>query len=109
LAAILFIAVLTGSDVPYIEEGMTSFIALAIIAVASCTANVLSTTWYGWTSSTYLTNPLSIIGMGLGVASLILIILTLVGVTEPAMAFTILGVIVFSKVGIKIWENAILK
>lgn len=52
---------------------------------------------------------MSIIGMVLGVASLILIVLTLVGVTEPTMAFIVLGIIVFVKVGVKLLQNAILK
>ena len=47
--------------------------------------------------------------MVLGAASLVLIILTLAGVTGPAIAFVVLGVIVFVKVGLKVWQNAVLK
>jgi hypothetical protein len=35
LAAILFVAVLTGLNIPFAQGGMTSFIALAVIAVAT--------------------------------------------------------------------------
>ena len=35
LAVILFVAVLTGLNVPFAEGGMTSFVALAVIAVAT--------------------------------------------------------------------------
>ena len=71
--------------------------------------NALSATRFGWTSSTYWTHPLSIIGMILGAASLALIVLTFVGVTEPAVGFIVLGIVVFVKVGLKIWQNAVLK
>lgn len=52
---------------------------------------------------------MSIVGMVLGAASLILIVLTLVGITGATMAFIVLGIIVFVKVGLKIWQNAVLK
>ena len=45
----------------------------------------------------------------LGAASLILIILTLAGRTGLTLAFTVLGIIVFLKVGLKILQNAIVK
>ena len=35
LAAILFLAVLTGLDVPFAAGGLTSFIALAVLGVAT--------------------------------------------------------------------------
>lgn len=115
LAAILFIAVLTGLNVPFAGGGMTSFIALAVIGVAACVAsNSHSATMFGWTSSTYWTNPMSIIGMVLGAIALLLIVLTVIGINIPFVtgyttAFTILGVIVFLKVGLKILQNAMLK
>jgi len=46
--------------------------------------------------------------VALGIASLVLIIITFIGVTESTMAFTVLGVIVFARVGVKIWQNAVL-
>ena len=52
---------------------------------------------------------MSIIGMVLGAVSLLLIMLTLTGVTGLTMAFIVLGIIVFIKVGLKIWQNAVLK
>ena len=52
---------------------------------------------------------MSIIGMVLGSASVVLIVLTLVGVTETRAAFIALGVIVFVKVGLKTLQNAVLK
>ena len=47
--------------------------------------------------------------MVFGAASLILIVLTLTGVTGPAIAFMVLGVIVFVKVVLKILQNVVLK
>jgi hypothetical protein len=47
--------------------------------------------------------------MVLGATSLVIIVLTFVGITGTSIAFTVLGVIVFIKVGMKIWQNAILK
>lgn len=47
--------------------------------------------------------------MVLGVISLILIILTLTGVTGLSIAFIALGVITFVKVGLKVLQNAVLK
>ena len=88
---------------------LSSFVTLAVIAVATCViGNTLSATRFGWTSSTYWTHPLSIIGMILGAASLALVVLTFVGVTGTSIAFTVLGIIVFVKVGLKIWQNAVL-
>ena len=52
---------------------------------------------------------MSIIGMILGAASLLLIVLTLVDVTRLTISFVVLGIIVLIKVGLKIWQNAILK
>ena len=109
LALILFVAVSTGSYWPFVIGSMTSFITLAVIAFGICVINVLGLARFGWTSSTYWTNPASIIGVALGGASLVLIIITFIGVTESTMAFTILGVLVFARVGVKIWQNAILK
>lgn len=110
LAVLLFIAVLTGVNIPFAAGGMTSFIALAVIGVTACVAgNSHSATMFGWTSSTYWTNPTSIIGMVLGAIAILLIILTLIGITGLNMAFIVLGVIVFIKVGLKILQNAILK
>ncbi len=109
LAIILFVAVLTGSYWPFVIGSMTSFITLAVIAFGICVINVLNLARFGWTSSTYWTNPASIVGVALGVASLVLIIITFIGITESAMAFTVLGVIVFTRVGVRIWQNAILK
>ena len=106
---ILFVAVLAGLNVPFAEEGMTSFIALTVISIATCVVNALSAARFGWTNSTYWTNPMTIIGMVLGIASIILIVLTLAGVTEPTIAFSVLGVIVFLKVGLKILQNTIVK
>jgi hypothetical protein len=51
---------------------------------------------------------MSIIGMVLGAASLLLIVLTLVDVTRLTISFIVLGIIVFIKVGLKIWQNAVL-
>jgi len=109
LAVILFVAVLAGLNVPFAEEGMTSFIALGVISIATCVVNALSAARFGWTNSTYWTNPMTIIGMVLGVASIILIVLTLADVTEPTIAFPVLGVIVFLKVGLKIFQNTVAK
>ena len=50
-----------------------------------------------------------IIGIVLGVLSLLLIILTPTGITGLITAFIALGVIVFVKVGLKILQNAVLK
>ena len=52
---------------------------------------------------------MSIIGIVLGVVSLLLIVLTLTGTIELTTAFISLGVIVFVKVGLKILQNAVLK
>ena len=109
LAAILFISVLSGLDVPFAEGGMTSFAALAVISIGTCVANAFYAARFWQTNSTYWTNPMTIIGMVLGVASLLLIVFTLIGVTGVTMAFTVLGVIVFVKVGLKILQNAVLK
>jgi len=46
--------------------------------------------------------------MILGAASLALIVLTFVGIMGTSIAFTVLGIIVFVKVGVKIWQNAVL-
>jgi len=108
-AGILFVAVLTGLDVPLAQGGMTSFIALAVISVATCVNNALSATRFGAASSTYWTHPLSIIGIILGTIALILIVLTLAGIIGPTTGFVVLGVVVFLKVGFKVWQNAILK
>jgi hypothetical protein len=108
LALIVIVVVLTGSYWPFVIGSMTSFIILAVIAFGICVINVLSLARFGWTSPTYWTNPASIIGVALGIASLVLIIITFIGVTESTMAFTVLGVIVFARVGVKIWQNAVL-
>ena len=47
--------------------------------------------------------------MVLGAASLVIIVLTLIGITVAATAFIILGIIVFVKVGLKLLQNAVLK
>ena len=109
LALILFVVALTGRYSPFVIGSMTSFIALAVIAFGICVINVLSLARFGWTSPTYWTNPASIIGVVLGVTSLVLIIITFIGITESTAAFTVLGAIVFARVGVKIWQNAILK
>lgn len=109
LALILFIAVLTGSYWPFTIASMTSFITLAVIAFGICVINVLSLARFGWTSPAYWTNPASIIGAALGIASLVLIIITCIGVTESTVAFTVLGAILFVRVGVKIWQNTVLK
>jgi hypothetical protein len=88
---------------------MTSFIALAAIAFGICVINVLSLARFGWTSPTYWTNPASIIGVMLGLTCLVLIIITFIGVTESTTTFTVLGAIVFARVGVKVWQNAVLK
>lgn len=89
---------------------LTSFIVLAGISVATCVVgNALSAARFGWTNSTYWTHPLSFIGMILGAASLALIVLTFVGITGTSIAFTVFGIIVFIKVSLKIWQNAVLK
>ncbi len=110
LAAILFVAVITGVDFPFAAGGMTSFIALAVIGVVACVVgNWHSAVRFARTSTTYWTNPMSVIGMVLGAASVILIILTLAGITGPTIAFTALGIIVFLKIGLKILQNAVVK
>jgi hypothetical protein len=88
---------------------MTSFISLAVIAFGICLISVLSLARFGWTNPVYWTSPASIIGAALGIASLVLIIITFIGVTDSAMAFTVLGAIVFARVAVKIWQNAVLK
>jgi len=109
LATILLIVVLTGLAGPFTLGSRSSFIALAVIAFGICVINVLGLARFGWTSPAYWTHPASIIGVALGVASLVLIIITFIGVTEIGGAFTVLGAIVFARVGIKIWQNAALK
>lgn len=109
LAVVLFVAVLTGLDGPFTLASRTSFITLAVIAFGICVINVLGLAQFGWTSPAYWTHPASIIGVALGIASLVLIIITFVGVTEITGAFTVLGAIVFARVGVKIWQNAVLK
>ena len=109
LAVVLFVAVLTGLDGPFTLGSRTSFITLAVIAFGICVINVLGLARFGWTSPTYWTHPASIIGVALGIASLVLIIITFVGVTEITGAFTVLGAIVFARVGVKLWQNAVLK
>jgi len=109
LALILFVAVLTGRYSPFVIGSMTSFIALAIVAFGICVINVLNLARFGWTSPTYWTNPASIIGVVLGVTSLVIIIITFIGITESTATFTVLGAIVFARVGVKIWQNAVLK
>ncbi len=110
LAAIFFVAVMTGVDFPFAAGGMSSFMTLAVIGVVACVVgNSHSAVRFGWTSTTYWTNPMSVIGMVLGAASLILIILTLAGITGPTIAFTVLGIIVFLKVGLKILQNTVVK
>jgi hypothetical protein len=52
---------------------------------------------------------MSVIGMVLGVISLVVIILAFTGILALYLAFIILGVIVFVKVGVKIRQNALLK
>jgi hypothetical protein len=109
LAIVLFVAAFAGSYWPFVVGSMTSFISLAVIAFGICVINVLGLARFGWTSPVYWTNPASIIGTALGIASLVLIIITFIGVTDSAMAFTVLGAIVFARVGVKIWQNAVLK
>jgi len=109
LATILFVAVLAGFNVPFAEGGMTSFIALAVIAAATCANNALSATRFGLTSSAYWTQPLSIIGIVLGTIALILIVLTLAGIIGYTTGFIVLGVVVFLKVKLKILQNAVLR
>ena len=109
LAVTLFVIVLTGRYPPFVVGSMTSFIALAVIAFGICVINVLGLARFGWTSPAYWTNPASIVGVVLGVTSLILIIITFMGITKSTTAFTVLGAIVFARVGVKIWQNAILR
>ena len=109
LAAVLFAAVMTGLDGPFTLGGRISFITLAVIAFGICVINVLGLARFGWTSPTYWTHPASVIGVVLGVASLVIIIIAFMGVAEITGAFTVLGAIVFARVGVKIWQNAELK
>jgi hypothetical protein len=70
--------------------------------------SVLSAARFGWASRVYWLHPLNIIGMVLSASFLTLATLSLTGKMEPAKGFTAVGIIVFLKVGFKIWQNAVL-
>ena len=52
---------------------------------------------------------MSVLGIILGAASLVLIALTFAEVAEPEWAFIALGIVVFLKVGLKVVQNTMLE
>ena len=115
LAAIFVIAVLSGAKGPFAYGEKTSFIVLAALGGFLCVkGNSHSATMFGWMNPVYWTHPLNIIGMILGVAAVLLIVLTLIGIDIPLItgyktAFLVLTVIIFLKVGLKIIFNTIVR
>lgn len=106
LAAALFVVALTLPETPLGAGKLSGFLTLAGLGVVSCaTGNALALGRRGWLSTTYWTNPLGIMGMLLGVASVVLIALTLVDVTETGSAYIALGVMIFIKVGLQVGQN----
>ena len=115
LTAIFVFAVLIGVKVPLVSGEKENFIALAVFGAVLCVAgNSHSATMFGWANPRYWGNTFSLIGMGLGAAAALLIVLTLFGMKIPLItgyktAFIGLAIIIFLKVGLKILQNKKLK
>jgi len=115
LTAIFVIAVLTGKGALFVSGEKERFIVLAVFGAVLCViGNAHSATIFGWTNPLYWGSAFSIIGMGLGAAAALLIVLTLLGTKIPLVtgyerAFIGLAVIIFLKVGLKILQNGKLK
>ncbi len=112
--AIFVLAVLTGTKAPFVSGDRTNFLILAVLGIFLCIkGNSHSAMMFGWTNSQYWTNPISIIGMGLGVLALLFVIFTLGNINIPLIsgyktAFLMLAIIIFIKLGLKILQNRIL-
>jgi hypothetical protein len=99
------IAVMTGIKIPFVSGEKTSFIILIHIGVAvSIVSNWRFIIGLRWT------DPINIIGSILGVAATLIIIFTLKDIDIPlisgyTMAFQVLAVLLFLKVGLKILQD----
>lgn len=99
------IAVLMGIRIPFVSGEKSSFIALIHIGVAVSIASnwrfIIGLRW---------SDPINIIGSILGVTATLLIIFTLKDIDIPLisgyrMAFQVLAVLLFLKVGLKILQD----
>ncbi len=113
--AIFVSVVLSGARGPFVFGEKTSFLVLAALGAFLCVkGNSHSATVFGWMNPIYWINPINIIGMILGVAAVLLVVLTLIGInilliTGYKTAFLVLAVIIFLKVGLKILFNTRVK
>ncbi len=114
LIAAFVIAVLAGDKAPFALGERTNFTILAVLGIFICVkGNSHSALMFGWTNSRYWLNPISIVGMGLGVLALLLVIISLAKIGIPFIsgkmtAFLVLAVIIFIKIALKILQNRIL-
>ena len=99
------IAVLIGIKIPFVSGEKSSFMALIYIGVAVSIASnwrfVIGLKW---------TDPINIIGSILGVAAVLVIVLTLKDIEIPLIsgygpAFQMLAALLFLKVGLKILQD----
>ncbi len=81
-AALLVFFVLTGRPVPIVGNGGGALLALGIIGIAMCALGGIGPVQatLGWN------HPLTIVGIILGIAALLIVILPLIGVRLPMMA-----------------------
>jgi hypothetical protein len=109
LSAVLFVVALTLPETPLAAGRLSGFLALAGLGLISCaTSNAIALGRHGWLSTTYWTNPLGIMGILLGAAAVVLIVLTLVGFADTKSAYVALGVIIFIKVGLQVRHNSLI-
>ena len=113
IAAIYVIVVLTST----VLGDAASFIGLVVIGGIGClvgeTHSALRFARTKWRFKRH-THPITIIGVLLGIAALLLIIFTFKGtniwfITGYTTAFTVLAVIIFLLFGLNIMRNALLK
>ena len=102
LAAVaLVFFVLTGRTLPLIADDRAALIALGVVGFVMCSLGGIGKTQatLGWT------HPITIVGMLLGVAALLIVVLPLLNVKLPVLAtdrsaFIALAVIMLVKVGL---------
>ena len=100
-AAALVFFTLTGRSVPLISDDRGALLALGVIGIVMCSLCGIgkAQSALGWT------HPLTITGMILGVAALLIVILPLINVKLPVLAtdrsaFVALAVVMLVKVGL---------
>ena len=81
VAALLVVAFLTGTPVPFLSGDRSAFLVLAAVGFLMCALGMgHSLATYGWR------DPINLIGTVLGVAILLLVLAVLVGVQVPLIA-----------------------